>query len=844
MSDDFDYAELARRSEVAGAAFELGVRLASRTGPTLFTDIASFIAETTGCRLVMLCQVADDDAREVEVVAGLLDGAPAPAWSYPVLDTPCGEVLKHGSRCYADGVDAVFPKDPELARLGLTAYAGETLRSETGRRLGLIAVADDTPFAEPDALVAFIRLVAQRVSAELSRERLLASMKRENAFRALLAEVSSDLLALQPGASIEAFSQIIGKIGRFYGADRVTLYRYEEGKVIAQPVGRWRADGMAAREPRIPEAWRMEQSEVLRLRTVTGRPLVVADVDELPEGFANVVRAFGMRSFIHFPVLDPDGAVMGGLAIYSAEANKRWSAEAVRELDLVSKFFTSTALRISAAERAREVTGVLSDALNVNPDAVLLAALETGAVVTANQAYHDLLGLMSEDVVGRRVDRLAPLQDNERWVREWEHIAATLRREETIVLKPFHCVRRDGTRMSIEYSATRVMFRGSPHAFCIARDTSTLNQTLEQLKKTQALARVGAFAYDLATGEMEWTEEAYRIHGFEPDSALTRSRLAAAYTRESRRMVFRALKTCFRDAQPFDLLMVLKRGAERRRLRVIGEPEFAGERCRFVRGTFQDITNLHRVTAERGHFERQLRRAAAELAFAEERERQRLATELHDDIVQDLGALKLGLGQAQRRLRAAGADDGVLEGPLNQTQEIIRKARALMNEISPPVLYELGVFRAIEWISEKVGREAALRAGCEIDPDLEDTELSEEIRVVLFQSVRELLTNIRKHAGARAFSVRCGKAGACIVLSVLDDGIGLELDESADGDGASRPRTEHFGLFNLRNRIEYVGGTVRFESPTSGGTRITVTLPLDANSGALRSTRLLATQLH
>jgi len=826
MDDDQGSGSRRDDAPAADADFGLAFRVASRTGGGLFDDVVAFMAGQTGCRLAMICERPPDEPDVLRVLAASLDRDPCAPWTYRIEGTPCATVLSGAPQCYQSGVASAFPDDRALADLGLESFAGHPLVADDGTLLGVISLADSEPFADPKSITARLALMAGRVTAEIVRERLVASVTRDNAFRTLLSEVSSDLLALEPHAGVDAFGSIIGKIGRFYRADRVTLYRYDAGKVIAEPVGRWRADGGLDEEPEIPKRWREDQFENLRQMSAAGRTLSVQNVDDLPEGFANVVRAFGMRSFVNLPVLDGEGRVMGGLAIYSKEAGMRWTEQSVRELDLVSKFFTSTALRISAAERERELSDALTDALGVNPDGVVLVDLETGGIVTANNAYAHLLGLEVDEVVGRPAPELLDEPARSAWASEWQILAESLAHDRDVVLRPFQFVRLDGRRVSMEYSATRVVYRGRPHAFCITRDLSALNHALDLLEQTQALAHVGAFAYDVETGEIEWTEEAYRIHGLPPGSRVTERALVDVYTRESRRAIVPAMRDCIEGGRPFDLLTVVVREGERRRVRVIGRPESVGGKCRIVRGTYQDITDLHRVTAERGRFEQQLRRAAAELAFAEERERQRLATELHDDIVQDLGALKISLGQVEKAMRdSAAPEHGRLLAALDRTQDVITKARALMYEISPPVLYELGVYRAIEWLTEKLGSDTEIEAVCDIEPGLKDLELGSELRIVLFQAVRELLTNVRKHSRASRCEVRCAESGARIVLVVEDDGIGLDPRYRGDDVVLPGPGGERFGIFNLRHRIEYVGGTLRIEDRDGGGTRITLELP-------------------
>ena len=217
-------------------------------------------------------------------------------------------------------------------------------------------------------------------------------------------------------------------------------------------------------------------------------------------------------------------------------------------------------------------------------------------------------------------------------------------------------------------------------------------------------------------------------------------------------------------------------------------------------------------------YQEQLQSLAAELSLSEERERRRIATELHDRIGQSLAFARLklaGLSQEHQELRPV--------------QDLIEQAivdtRSLTFELSPPVLYELGLVPALEWLTRRIQQEHGVHT--RFHDDGEPKPLHENFRVVLFQAVRELLVNVVKHARATQAQVLLRRDGDALRIMIEDDGVGFEVSKSK----AEAPRS--FGLFNVRERVEYLGGKVKIRSASNCGTRVTLTAPL--NSGRERT---------
>ena len=148
--------------------------------------------------------------------------------------------------------------------------------------------------------------------------------------------------------------------------------------------------------------------------------------------------------------------------------------------------------------------------------------------------------------------------------------------------------------------------------------------------------------------------------------------------------------------------------------------------------------------------------------------------------------------------------------------EALNYTRSLVAQLSPPVLREFGLVVAIKWLAEQMRRhEMTVAVHC----DLELESLREDQAVLLFQSARELLINVSKHAGTKQASIIVGMEGGMLNLCVADEGAGFDQTNSAN---ASAPM---FGLFSIRERMEALGGRMVIESSPGHGTKITLVIP-------------------
>ncbi len=217
--------------------------------------------------------------------------------------------------------------------------------------------------------------------------------------------------------------------------------------------------------------------------------------------------------------------------------------------------------------------------------------------------------------------------------------------------------------------------------------------------------------------------------------------------------------------------------------------------------------------------QRRLRALATELNLAEQRERTRLAAELHDHLQQVLVLGKIKLGQSMRMAQAS-ASAGVMLQVDDLLTEALTYTRTLVAELTPPVLRDQGLCPGLLWLADYMKRHD-LRVTVVV-PEHNGGRLPEDHAVLLFQSVRELLINSAKHAGTGEAKVTMEWQGSALKIEVSDNGKGFE---SA---AAQTPKelSSKFGLFSIQERMHALGGSFTIQS-SHRGTTCVLSLPLD-----------------
>jgi signal transduction histidine kinase len=214
-----------------------------------------------------------------------------------------------------------------------------------------------------------------------------------------------------------------------------------------------------------------------------------------------------------------------------------------------------------------------------------------------------------------------------------------------------------------------------------------------------------------------------------------------------------------------------------------------------------------------------VRSLAVELGRVRDKERQKIADDLHDHVGQDLVLAKMKLDLLKSLL--GGEQVALVEGISALIEETIKDTRSLIHELHPEWLGEASLEEALSWFTEQTEARYGLR--CITDVASVPKPLPKDVQEVLFHSIRELLVNVAKHAVASDVKVIGGCEKDRIFVRVVDNGKGFDPSAIL----SPSPRTGGFGLMIIRARLGLIGGNLYIDSHAGAGTSVMIALPLE-----------------
>ncbi len=218
------------------------------------------------------------------------------------------------------------------------------------------------------------------------------------------------------------------------------------------------------------------------------------------------------------------------------------------------------------------------------------------------------------------------------------------------------------------------------------------------------------------------------------------------------------------------------------------------------------------ATAQSVALERQRQRMAAA-----EGERKRWARELHDETLQSLSALRLGLARAQRS-GATAVLEGAIGQAVDQLEDSIANLRALITDLRPAALDELGTQAAIEALAERIARhgvEVNVSLDFAFEQGRESTRHVAELETAVYRIVQEALTNATKHGQATRVVVEINEDQTMVHLEIRDDGKGFDPSATTNG----------FGLLGMRERAHLLGGELLIDAAPGQGACVRASIP-------------------
>jgi len=233
-----------------------------------------------------------------------------------------------------------------------------------------------------------------------------------------------------------------------------------------------------------------------------------------------------------------------------------------------------------------------------------------------------------------------------------------------------------------------------------------------------------------------------------------------------------------------------------------------------------DITKLKHTEKQLLEYQEKLKRLSIRLSMIEEDQRRSMASHLHETIGQELFVLQLQLNTFEKFI-----DNPELLSSLTkikkQLLKIIKETKSLTFDLSPPVLYDFGFEEALKTLAEMIESKHDIHVETCFEGEMDAFE--DEIKVILYRNVKELLHNSVKHAVAENITMRLKGSPSGLNVELRDDGVGFDADHYINDTAAH----EGFGLFDIREKLNHLGGNLIIDSKPGQGTSICMRVPLD-----------------
>lgn len=348
----------------------------------------------------------------------------------------------------------------------------------------------------------------------------------------------------------------------------------------------------------------------------------------------------------------------------------------------------------------------------------------------------------------------------------------------------------------------------------------TLRKVRDSLAEAQRIAHIGNWDWDIVTNKLYWSDEIYRIFGLQPrEFGATYEAFLRSVHPESRKYVQEAVDRALNEREPYsiDHRIVLPDGSER----IVHEQAEVtfGEDGQAVRmmGTVQDITERKKVEEELRASQEELRHLSVQLLEAQERERKRVARELHDGLGQTLSAMKFRIentiGQLDAEEQAESAQ--TLKNLISLAQQAIEEVRRISKNLWPSMLDDLGLLPTVSWFCREFGE---MHPGMRIEKEVAVLEggVPGELKIVIYRILQEAMNNAARHSHASEITVSLQETEGMLEFVIRDNGVGFDVERMQPREGQDRG----LGLASMKERTELSGGIFSVESQPGAGTRI------------------------
>lgn len=256
-------------------------------------------------------------------------------------------------------------------------------------------------------------------------------------------------------------------------------------------------------------------------------------------------------------------------------------------------------------------------------------------------------------------------------------------------------------------------------------------------------------------------------------------------------------------------------------LEFLSSPVYKKKKINYYVTSARDITEWVLANEKIKLYQTSLQKLTNEITIIEEKQKKQIASNIHDHLSQSLVISKMKIKQLKNKedLHIINEDLEFIE---KHVSDALEKSRKITNELSPPILYQLGIVEALYWLTENLEKTHKIKF--KLNTEIDYIEFSELKSIIIYRSTQEILTNAIKHSKASLIKINIVKSNHNIKITIADDGVGFDtsvLNNYKNHSGSG------FGLFAVQERIHNIQGELLITSKKNVETKVTLLIPLN-----------------
>ncbi|MBL7872508.1 MAG: PAS domain S-box protein [Cyclobacteriaceae bacterium] len=445
-----------------------------------------------------------------------------------------------------------------------------------------------------------------------------------------------------------------------------------------------------------------------------------------------------------------------------------------------------------------------------------------GRIIEVNPAYCKMIGYTHNELLLKNINEieatLSPAEINER--------IAVMLKQKSVQFETTH-IRKDGALINLEVSISIMVVEGQQLVAAFVRDITERKKSEELIRQSEEKFKAAFYASpdsisitSLKTGKLLEVNRGFtETFGFTREEAVEKSAYELGINRNppDRYKIEQYFETKGM-VQNAEVLFYTKANEARSCLSSVVKLEWGNEPC--LLSIIKDVTESKKAEHEIVAMNKQLRELSTHLQNIREEERANISREIHDELGQQLTGLRMDISWLNKKIIPnENAIEEKMEDMLGLIDSTIKTVRRISTELRPGILDDLGLLAALDWQSQEFEKRTGIKT--KFNSPVRELELNKAITTGIFRVYQESLTNVARHSGAQEVESFLDYADNELVLTIRDNGIGLQ-------DGFSDQRRT-LGIVGMKERAMMMGGELQIKGVTGIGTSVTLRVPLFQN---------------